>query len=461
MGEFSRQGVSQYGPAEALVRECLARIEEENDRLKAFITVMPDQAIADARRADEAARHGKSLGLLHGMPVSVKDCIDVAGVRCTNGSPFFANYVPEEDAESVRRLRQEGAIILGKTNLHELCFGSTTQNPHFGKGANPWDPRRIPSGSSGGAGASVAADMCVGALGSDTGGSIRTPAAINGVSGLRPTHGAISMHGTQIQCSARFDTFGPLARRVTDVARMFAVLAGYDRRDPVSRHHEWGSFLPELSKGIKGVRIGIPRNFIWEESEPDIARAFQEAIETLKRLGAVPVDLYLAQFEEAQHAPMALVLAEGASFHRKRIEEHPECFGEDVISRLRLGFDVTGMQYADAERWRQRWARTVSDAFESADVILMPTTPTTAPSADDAREMLKTTLRITRFTFPFTWAGCPGLSVPCGFSSEGLPIGLLINGPAWSEALLLRIGAAYQRETDWHERRPHQLATAE
>ena len=245
-------------------RRCLNNIEQFDSLVKAYIAVIPESALQEAEAIDRAREQDIVGGVLDGIPISIKDCIDVAGIPCTNGSSFFANYVPEQDALIVQRLRNAGAVILGKTNLHEFAYGSTTQNPHYGSTRNPWDLDRIPSGSSGGAGASVAAQMCVGAVGSDTGGSVRTPAAINGVSGLRPSMGSIPMTGSFTRICPVIDTVGPLGESVEIVARMFAVMAGYDDHDLYSVRREQPDFLGRLDNSIKGTRIGLPRKFFLE-----------------------------------------------------------------------------------------------------------------------------------------------------------------------------------------------------
>ena len=307
-------------------RRCLDNIVRLNETVNAFITVMPEQALADAAEVDAAMGRGEWPGLLAGMPISIKDCIDVAGVPCTNGSLFFSNYVPNKDAPVVKRLRQAGAIIVGKTNLHEFAYGSTTQNPHFGPTRNPWDLDRIPSGSSGGAAAALATDMCVGAVGSDTGGSVRTPAAVNGVCALRPTVGAIPMSGSKTQLCPAIDTVGPMARSVVDLARMFAVMAFYDDDDPTSVRHVWDEILVRLDDGIQGLRIGLPSNYFFEELAPGIGEAVKHAAEELVSMGARVTEIQLEGADEAHASVMPMVWADLYEFHRDRVEHHPEMF---------------------------------------------------------------------------------------------------------------------------------------
>ncbi|HIE75663.1 MAG TPA: hypothetical protein EYP93_05565, partial [Gammaproteobacteria bacterium] len=254
-------------------QRCLDNIERFDGQVNAFISVLSETALEEARAIDMALQRGEEQGLLAGVPISVKDCIDVAGVKCTNGSRFFQDHMPRNDALVVQRLREAGAVIVGKTNLHEFAYGSTTQNPHYGLTRNPWDLACIPSGSSGGAAAALAAEMCVGAVGSDTGGSVRTPAAINGVCGLRPSMGAIPMTGSFTRICPAIDTVGPLGRSVDIVARMFAVMAGYDDEDLYSVRHTWDDVLSQMTGGIAGLRIGVPRRFFFENLAPGIGEA--------------------------------------------------------------------------------------------------------------------------------------------------------------------------------------------
>ncbi|RTZ65738.1 MAG: Asp-tRNA(Asn)/Glu-tRNA(Gln) amidotransferase subunit GatA [Gammaproteobacteria bacterium] len=441
-------------------RRCLNNIERFDSVVNAFISVLAESALREAESIDRAREQGAVSGLLAGVPISVKDCIDVAGTPCTNGSTFFADYVPEIDALVVQRLRQAGAVILGKTNLHEFAYGSTTQNPHYGSTRNPWDLDRIPSGSSGGAGASVAAQMCVGAVGSDTGGSVRTPAAINGVSGLRPSMGSIPMTGSFTRICPAIDTVGPLGESVEIVARLFAVMAGYDDDDLYSVRREQPDFLGSLDNGIKGIRIGLPQKFFLEDLEEGVGSAVEASAQRLAALGADIVEIELEGAEYAQQSVMPMVWADAYEYHRERVESAPEKFGRDVLDRILLGRDIAGCDYAAALRARERWNRTVDRTLEQVDVILTPTTPITAPLVEESSDMLSTTHHLTRFTYLFSWAGLPGLSVPCGFTSAGMPIGMLLNGRPWEETLLFQIGHSYQNDTDWHSRRPPLLNAA-
>ena len=440
------------------VKRCLDNIDRFDQQVNAFIAVLSETALEEAQQADDNYAGGGGAGLLAGVPISVKDCIDVAGVRCTNGSLFFKDYVPERDALIVQRLRKAGAVIVGKTNLHEFAYGSTTQNPHYGPTRNPWDLTRIPSGSSGGAGASLAADMCVGAVGSDTGGSVRTPAAINGVTGLRPTMGSIPMTGSFTRICPAIDTVGPLGKSVDIVARMFVVMAGYDDDDIYSVRHSWSDAFQEMSSGIAGLRIGLPRHFFFDDLEPGIGDAVEEAATQMGQLGAVISEIELEGADSAQQDVMPMVWADAYEYHRERVEDAPELFGQDVRDRILLGRDISGRDYAAALRARERWNRVVDRALQEVDVILTPTTPRVAPSIEASSDMLATTHHLTRFTYLFSWSGLPGLSIPCGFTANELPIGVLLNGRPYEEGVLFRIGSDYQANTDWHQRKPPLLS---
>ena len=440
------------------VKRCLDNIDRFDQQVNAFIAVLSETALEEAQQADDNYVGGGGAGLLAGVPISVKDCIDVAGVRCTNGSLFFKDYVPERDALIVQRLRKAGAVIVGKTNLHEFAYGSTTQNPHYGPTRNPWDLTRIPSGSSGGAGASLAADMCVGAVGSDTGGSVRTPAAINGVTGLRPTMGSIPMTGSFTRICPAIDTVGPLGKSVDIVARMFTAMAGYDDDDIYSVRHSWSDAFQEMSSGIAGLRIGLPRHFFFDDLEPGIGDAVEEAATQMGQLGAVISEIELEGADSAQQDVMPMVWADAYEYHRERVEDAPELFGQDVRDRILLGRDISGRDYAAALRARERWNRVVDRALQEVDVILTPTTPRVAPSIEASSDMLATTHHLTRFTYLFSWSGLPGLSIPCGFTANELPIGVLLNGRPYEEGVLFRIGSDYQANTDWHQRKPPLLS---
>lgn len=438
--------------AREAVEGCLARIEALDPALNAMITTTAEAAREAADACDRAAAEGRWLGLLHGLPVALKDNIETAGVRTTSGAAYLADHIPNRDAPAAARLKAQGAILIGKANLQELAWGVVSTNPVAGQCRNPWNPARIPGGSSGGSGAAVAADMAEAALGTDTGGSVRIPAALTGIAGLRPTHGRISIRGIT-PVSVAHDTVGPMARRVADVARIFAALAAYDPLDPLSRDLPLDNFLPSLGDGIAGVRVGLARNFFFEDVDDGVEAAVREGARTLESLGARLVDVTLAGAETAQRWTTIMAYADACAYHRERLDAGPGAISRPVYERMMLGRDFGAVDYAEAMRGREAWRRTLAKAFETVDVLLAPTTPRPAPPIADERSLHRATQEATRFTYGGALASIPGLSVPCGFAADGLPVGMMLEAAWGAEPLLLRMGHAYQTATDWHLRR--------
>ena len=437
----------------SMTEACLSAIERQNGTVNAMITVTAENAIRQAEAADTAARDGRWLGLLHGMPMAIKDNIATAGIRTTSGSPFFADHVPNENAAVTQRLIDAGAVILGKATLHEFAFGIRSYNPVSGQCRNPWDLSRVPGGSSGGSGAALAADMCVGALGSDTGGSVRLPAASNGVSGLRPTHGRVPNHGST-PVSATLDTIGPMARRVSDVARIFAVIAGHDVRDPLSSDRPLENFLPNLTRPIQGIRIGIPKNMYFEDCHADIESAVRAAAAVLANAGAKLVEIDVPGVAEMQGWATILIFADACAQNSERLRQHPEMFEKPVYDRMTEGLKLSAVDYSNALRAQESWKRTLQALFAEVDVLLSPTLPSLVPPIEEDKSLLEATKNATRNTYAGAFGQLPGLSVPCGFSSDGLPVGLQLEAAWWQDPLLLQLGATYQERTDWHLRRP-------
>jgi aspartyl-tRNA(Asn)/glutamyl-tRNA(Gln) amidotransferase subunit A len=433
-----------------LTRAMLARIERLDSQLTSYITVTAEAALAAAEQAEQAARAGEERPLL-GVPLALKDLFDTAGVRTTGGAKILAERVPQRDATAVARLRRAGAVLLGKLNMHEFAFGVSTANPHFGTCRNPWDPSRIPGGSSGGSGAALAAGLCYGSLGSDTGGSIRIPAALCGVTGLKPTYGRVSRAGV-LPLSWSLDHAGPMARTVRDVALLLTVIAGHDPADPASATVPVPDFTAGLENGIRGLRIGLPRVYFFEELEDDVAQAVEAAIEALRTEGAAVREVLVPHLDVAAAAFAPIISAEAAAYHQRWLRERPQDYGEDVRQRLLQGLLYPAVDYVNAQRAR-RWVR---DGFlqtlEEVDVLLTPAVPTTAPPIPGPA--VATPNPLTRCTFPINLTGLPALSLPCGFDRQGLPVGLQIIGRPFDEATVLRVGHTYQRLTDWHTRRP-------
>jgi len=384
------------------------------------------------------------------MPVALKDLFDTAGVRTTAGSKFFADRVPDRDASVVERLRQAGAVILGKLNMHEWALGVTNDNPHYGACRNPWAPDHITGGSSGGSAAALAAGFCDGALGSDTGGSIRIPAALCGVVGLKPTYGRVSLRGV-VPLSWSLDHAGPMARTVKDVARLLSVMAGHDPADPGSAAVAIDDYLTALDAGIGGWHIGVAADESLGELHPDVADAFRTAVGPLAALGAVPERLEIPELGEAARLNGLVTTADAATFHRDRMEQAPGDFGADVLARLRRGAAYGSTDYAHARHMQAVYRRQFESLFVEHgggfDAIILPTTPIPAPRLAGI-DSVATAGVLTRLTAPFNFTGLPAISVPCGKSADGLPVGLQIVGAPWAERRLLRIAFAYEQGRD-------------
>jgi len=433
-----------------LCQDYLAHIQTQNATLNAFISVDNDKTLAEARAAD-ALRTSGQAGLLTGVPIAHKDIFCAEGWLTTCGSKILSNFVSPYDAHVIEQFKAAGMPCLGKTNMDEFAMGSSNETSFYGPVRNPWNTGHIAGGSSGGSGASVAAGMCVGSIGSDTAGSIRLPASFNGVAGLRPTVGRISGSGA-LPVSPPFDTLGPLARRVSDVARIFAAIAGHDPADPISVDRPVPNFLATLNEPVAGLRIGVMRRWFFDDLDPDIAAAMERAIEVFRSLGVELVDIDLVEPENAQqNLTFTMGPADAMRLHAERIAERESDYGADVLMRMRLGEKVTGMQYAQSMRWMEKWRHRLRGVFQGVDAILSPTTPATAPASQglDFGEAIR---RIPRFSCVWPIAGIPSLAVPCGLSSQSLPMSLELAGAWFDEPTVLRLGHAFQGATDHHLR---------
>jgi aspartyl-tRNA(Asn)/glutamyl-tRNA(Gln) amidotransferase subunit A len=436
----------------ALTDAYLTRIARYDDAVGAFITVAEEEAREQAEIADTHLERGEPVGPLHGLPIGIKDNIDTAGTRTTVGSRFFAHRVPTSDAEVVRRLREAGAVIVGKLSLPEFAYGGTTPNAHHGDCRNPWDLARIPGGSSGGAGAALAADFCACALGTDTGGSVRSPAALNGVSALRPTLGRVSSAGV-FPITWSFDTVGPMARSVSDLSAVYEVLAGLDPSDPRSVEAHLAARDDLGVADPSAVRIGLPSNFYFDAVDPEIVDLVRRAATVLEGLGCATDEVAIPGAAEAEAATRRMISAEALAIHAERLATDAARFGEDVRRRLSSGEAVTGPQYARDVQTGREWRLALSRVFDRFDVLLTPTAGVVAPLAAQT-EMIETTRVMTRLTYGWTLAGLPVLALPCGFSGGGLPVGLQLIARPWAEQTLFTLGAAFQRETRWHMQGP-------
>lgn len=427
----------------------LAQARKHNPKLCIMTHITADEALAAADRADRATQAGETLGLLHGMTISVKDNIDTVGLATTAGAGFLRDNMPSEDAPVVARLKRAGAVIVGKANMAELAFGSRSFSAVGGQCRNPWDAARIPGGSSGGSAASIAADFCTGSLGTDTGGSVRLPGCFNGVSGLRPTHGRVPIRGV-VPVSEQHDSVGPLARRVTDLARIYAVIAGYDDADPNSIDQPVGNILAHLGDGIAGRRIGLPRQHYFEDLEAGVGEAVMAAAKVLEAAGAILVDVDLPMAAQTHLHQTNMVFSDVCNVFHERLTKEPETITRSVVDRMSTGLKVTGVQYAEANRFRREWQRKLKQTFDGVDMLLSPTSPLTAPLIEDGASLLEATKAVTRNTYAGALGAIPGLSVPCGLGANGMPIGLQLEAAWWNEGLLMQAGVAYQARTDFH-----------
>jgi aspartyl-tRNA(Asn)/glutamyl-tRNA(Gln) amidotransferase subunit A len=431
----------------------LARIAALNRRFRAFSTVDAEGARTRAAEIDAASRDGRWPGLLHGMTVAIKDNIDKAGLPAASGSRLFAGRIAPSDAPVVARLREAGAITVGKAAMMELAFGVRSLDAVAGQCRNPWDPARIPGGSSGGSAIAVALDLVDAALGTDTGGSVRVPAGFCGVTGLRPTIGLVPNRGV-LPVSVSLDTVGPMARRVEDVARVLLAIAGHDPEDPFSVDRAPDPSLLHISGDVKGLRIGVPCSFYFDDIDAEIADAVRSVADMLARAGAQLIDVKLEGAAEAHGHATTIIYCDACALHAKALDAKPANISAPVFERMIQGRNRSGVDYAAALRFREAWTMGLRDVFRQVDALLYPTSPYPAPPIVEQAHLEEATRHTTRFTYGGSLAGLPSLTLPCGFTRSGLPIGTLLEGAWWHEADLLRLGKAWQDRTDWHLRIP-------
>lgn len=439
-----------------LTQECLKRIERLNPILNAFITVDAEGSLKQARQAEAEIQHSKWRGPLHGIPVGLKDNIDTAGIRTTAASAVFADRIPAQDAEVVRRLRAAGSVILGKLNMHEFAFGGTSITSYFGPVHNPWKPDHIAGGSSGGSAAAIATGLCYGALGTDTAGSIRIPGAFCGVVGFKPTYGLVSNRGV-IPMRPSLDHVGPLTRTVSDSALLLQQLAGYDPEDITSVDVPVPNYTEGMRMDKLSFRLGVPRALFYDQLDPDIENAVQQALVLLSQLGRSTQDVELP---EVRNLPVAPTGAEVYAYHAQYMARSPELYQEETLLKLRQTAEVSAATYIDAIHSLERLRREVKKVFSAVDLLVTPTMaipPASIPEAEQVElEMIqkRQLSPTTRNTVPFDVYGLPTITVPCGFTHDGLPIGLQISGPPWGEILVFRLAHAYEHATDWNRRPP-------
>ena len=443
-----------------LTCECLTRIERFNAGLNAFITITAESALAEARQAEREIQDGQWKGPLHGIPIALKDLIDTAGVRTTAGSGLFKDRTPTEDAEVVRRLKAAGAVFLGKLNLHEFAYGGSSAVSYFAPVRNPWNLDYSPGGSSGGSAAAVAAQLCYGAIGSDTGGSIRQPAAYCGIVGLKPTYGRVSTRGA-IPLSWSLDHVGPMTRTVKDAALMLQVIAGYDGQDVASIDVPVPDYSASLDARTSSLRLGIPRDYFYDGLDPEIQAAMEVALSVLKTFSCTQCDIAPLDtdrsYSSVTDSYTTVLRAEAYAYHKDYVSRSPELYQAQTLKRIRGGADVTASAYIEARHQLDQARRSVLRVFDSVDLLITPTTsvpPFAITDLSDPRTLRDKELLTLRNTRPFNWLGIPTISVPCGFTRDGMPIGMQITGPFGGDGAVLRLAHAYEQATEWHKRKP-------
>lgn len=430
-----------------LTTAALGRIDRLNAAFRLFITVTGELAVNQARQADAELAAGRDRGPLHGIPIAVKDLFATRGVRTTAGSLVYQDLVPGQDAAVVARLAAAGAVMLGKLNMHELAYGITSANPHFGAVRNPWNAERSPGGSSGGSGAAVAAGIAYAALGTDTGGSIRIPASFCGTVGLKPTYGRVSRQGV-FPLAWSLDHVGPLARSVRDAALVLNAIAGYDRRDATSARHPVVDFVPEDGCSIRGLRIGFPESVFFEKLDADVESSVRGAIARAQSIGAEVKSVKVPDMAAMNTAARVIQMGEASALWEPHLGNRRQ-FGPDVLALLDQGRLLPATDYVHAQRLRKRMQREFAQVWSTVDCLIFPTTPNTAPRVGQNTIKLAgreedVRLATTRLVRGMNLLGLPALSMPCGLSADGLPVGLQIVGPPFDEATVLRAGAALE-----------------
>jgi aspartyl-tRNA(Asn)/glutamyl-tRNA(Gln) amidotransferase subunit A len=457
-GELSRLIAGREVSPVEIIDAHLERIDATESVLNSFITLLPEEAREAARRAEAQIQRGNYLGPLHGIPVGLKDLFNTAGVRTTSGSRIFDTFLPEQDCTVATRFQQAGAILLGKLNMHQFAYGPTGENPDYGHMHNPWNPERITGGSSGGSGSATAAGQCTITMGSDTGGSVRIPAALCGIVGLKPTYGRVSRAGLT-PLSWCLDHPGPMVRTVEDAALTMNVIAGPDPRDHVTSDAPVPDYTAALTGDVRGLRIGVVKEFFDGPIDSEVAGLVQRAIEVLGELGAEIVEVSLPIFQYAQPISNVILSSEATAAHRDILLSDGDKLYPQVRDRLEEGLFISAAEYLRAQQARQVFCREVAGLLQDVDLLAGPVEPVTAPVILERRidiggESVPAVPLLTRYTRVYNITGSPAISVPCGFSADGLPVALHLAGRNFDESTVLRAAYAYQQAGDWHLRRP-------
>ena len=450
-GELIRNG--ELSPVE-LTRACLERIQDTDERLHSFILLLADEALEQARTAEAEILRGSYRGPMHGIPFALKDLYDTAGVRTTSGSQVDINRVPTEDATTTARLKGAGGILLGKLAMHEFALGGPDWTTPFEPARNPWNLDHITGGSSSGSGSSVASGQSLGALGSCTGGSIRGPASLCGIVGLKATYGRVSRFGV-VTLSWSQDHAGPMTRTVEDTAYMLQAIAGHDPKDPTSSRAPVPDYSLSLREDIRGVKIGLPRHYFFDDDpgvNREVVARVEQAVTVLEELGAEVQEVTLPSLEYVRAANSVIMVSEAFAYHEPNLKTRPQEFGEIVRSRFRIGGLLNASDYLQAQRVRAWARREFSQVMKTVDFLVTPTM--TQPAAAFEGFDPTSTVRGKSFTAPFNVTGLPAISVPCGFTEGGLPIGMQIAGKPFDEPGVIQAAYTYQQHAGWRELHP-------
>jgi aspartyl-tRNA(Asn)/glutamyl-tRNA(Gln) amidotransferase subunit A len=447
----------EISPVE-VVKAYLARVEAVEPALNSFITLLPEQAMEEARLAEHEIRSGQYRSPLHGIPIGLKDLFYVKGVPNTSGSKIFDHFIPDYDSTVALKLREAGAILLGKLNLHQFAYGPTGENPDYGNMHNPWDRERIPGGSSGGSASATASGQCALAMGTDTGGSIRIPSALCGLVGLKPTYGRLSRYGMTVLSWSQ-DHPGPMARTVEDCVLVMNAVAGYDPRDPSSADRSAPDFTQSLTENIKGLRVGVPKEPFEDPIDSEVEHFVRDAIELQGKLGATIDEISWPLYHESKAIASTILMAEATAYHGPLMKRQGSRLDPKVRLRLEAGLLISAVDYLQAQRARRLFYQQSCDLFKKVDLMVGPTVPITACTIGTEEVQIGNTgmgviPALTQHTRPYNLNGFPAITVPCGFSKNGLPVGFQLAGKPFDEGTVLRAAFAYEQATEWHQRRP-------
>ena len=457
-GDLSKLVQSKEISPVEIIEAHLTRIDATEPVLNSFITLLADQARKSARQAEKDIQAGRYKGPLHGIPVALKDLYNTGGVRTTSGSRIFDTFIPTEDCTVAAKFHQAGAILLGKLNMHQFAYGPTGENPDYGHMHNPWNPDMVTGGSSGGSGSAAAAGQCTITTGSDTGGSIRIPAALCGIVGLKPTYGLVSRYGLSA-LSWSLDHPGPMTRTVEDTAITMNVIAGHDPKDVASAKVDIPDYTSALTGDVKGLRIGIVKEYFEVPLDPQVRKAVMDAISLLESMGAEIKEVSYPMFNQSQAISSTVLMAEATAYHRDLLEKDGHQLYEPVRQRLEAGLFISAAEYLRAQQARSIFDQQGRRLLDEVDLLAGPTDPVTAPEILASKVMageqeVGVVGALTQYTRPYNINGFPAISVPCGFSDDEMPIGLQLAGRPFDELTVLRAAHAYEQANDWHTRRP-------